>query len=525
MANVAPIFPRISDYVAYHADKNPATVALALGDDRRSYGDLARAVDDLAKALIAAGVRKGDRVATLQAPCPDYAVAFLATASIGAIWVGLNPRYSLDELAYVVDDAKPVLMLARRRLGDRDYEGDLTALRDRCAAIRETIVFDSGSSDSFGTPMSAFLSRGASVADAELTAAREACGGLDPCLIVYTSGSSGRPKGALLHHDAIASFSVEQNRVWPVDPVRIVNYFPINHVGCVVDITIPTLAAGGTIFFLEQFDPQACLDLMQRERVTLWASVPSVFAMQLALPDFDRYDLSAVQLIVWEGAAMPEPMIRRLSQICPRLATNYSMTETTGAITVIEPTDDIDRLANSVGEPFPGVEIRLADAQGKSPPQGEPGEVLTRSRYCFRGYWERPEATADAFTPEGFFHTGDLAVQRRDGTYRIVGRLKEMFKSGGYNVYPREIEAVLEAHPDVVVAAVVSVADPLWQEVGVAYVIPSGNVTPEDLLEWCRARLANYKVPKHIRIESDLPLLPVGKIDKQTLAARARQGV
>jgi acyl-CoA synthetase (AMP-forming)/AMP-acid ligase II len=198
------------------------------------------------------------------------------------------------------------------------------------------------------------------------------------------------------------------------------------------------------------------------------------------------------------------------------------MTETTSAITIIHPTDDLDILADSVGLPFEGVEIRLVDSDGRVVEPGSPGEVESRSIFNMLGYWRREKETAEAFTADGFFRTGDLAVQRPDGRYRIVGRIKEMYKSGGYNVYPREIEDVIETHPSVAAAAVVSRPDELWQEVGVAFVVAEGALAIEDLETHCRERLANYKIPKAFVLCEELPLLPIGKVDKLTLAQRAR---
>jgi acyl-CoA synthetase (AMP-forming)/AMP-acid ligase II len=228
---------------------------------------------------------------------------------------------------------------------------------------------------------------------------------------------------------------------------------------------------------------------------------------------------------VWEDAAISSEVLDRLAGICPRLATNYGMTETTSAITVEAGSNDRDMLLNSVGSVFPDVEVRLVAPDGGQVPDGDAGEVQVRSHYCFLGYWGKPEATRDAFTDDGFFRTGDLATRRPDGRYRIVGRLKEMFKSGGYNVYPREIESVLESHPAVSLSAVVPVPDPLWQEVGVAFVIPKpgSSVAADTLIAWCRERLANYKVPKHCVVEPELPLLPIGKIDKVALRKRAAE--
>ncbi|MES2054954.1 MAG: AMP-binding protein [Pseudomonadota bacterium] len=515
-----PRLDRISDYPAWFAARTPDAEAMVLDDRRWTYAAMRDAIDQLARALVASGIGKGDRVATLQTPHPDYLIAFLATASIGAIWIGLNPRYTLDELVYVIGDAAPRVLLTRTRIGERAYDAELAAFR-AATGIERIVAFDGEPSVAEVTRWRDFIAAGGATSDALLAAARGACGGRDPCLIVYTSGSTGPPKGALLHHDGLVGFCLEQNRLWPVAPLRAVNYFPINHVGCVVDVSLPVLLAGGTILFMEQFDPRRCLALMEAARATLWGSVPSCFQMQLALPDFDRFDLSSLQLILWEGAAMPREMIERLLRVHPRLATNYGMTETTSGIMALEPSDDPELLAETVGRAFPGVEVRLVGSDGQDVAIGATGEVWARSAYTMLGYWNRPDATAEALTPDGWFRTGDLAVMRPDGRYRIAGRLKEMFKSGGYNVYPREIEAVIEAHPAVAEVAVVSAEDPVWQEVGIAFVTAAQPIAAAELEAWCRARLANYKIPKRFVFEPVLPLLPIGKVDKAQLKRRA----
>lgn len=516
-----PQVNRIDELVSYWARETPDAVACVVDDERTTYAELREEIDRLAGAFVAFGIKKGDRIATLGPPNRDFLVSFLASASIGAIWIGLNPRYQLNELLYVLGDSEPRLLLTRTRLGDRDYGPEIRAFQDKARSIEQVIALDAPIPGTLG--LDAFCALAEHGDGAALASADAAVLDVDPCLIIYTSGSTGRPKGALLHHRGVTRFALRQNEIWPTDPLVTLNYFPINHAGCVTDLTVPTLAAGGTSVFMEEFDPARSMELMVKERVTMWGSVPSVFQMQLALESFNDYDLSAVQIVVWEGAAAPEPMIRRLLQLHARLTTNYGMTETM-ASTAMAPTSDLEALANSVGPAFPGVEIRLIQADGTDAPNGLPGEIWVRSDYNFAGYWRQPEATAEALTPDGFFKTGDLAIRRPDGAYKIVGRIKEMYKSGGYNVYPREIETVIEDHPAVVAAAVVAAPDPVWQEVGVAYVAPSGALDTADLERHCRAHLANYKVPKRFVIEPNLPLLPVGKIDKVTLKARAARG-
>lgn len=510
---------RLDEFISYWALQSPDACACTLGDIRLSYAELQQRVDQIAKALLASGVCKGGRVAVLSPPNLDFLVCFLATASIGGIWLGLNPRYQIEELSYVMQDSAPLILLTRTHIEGRDFRKEIISLQ-KTPGLATIVALDDGA------PLADVMSRtnferlADHISDAALLEARDAVDGFDPCLIVYTSGSTGRPKGALLHHHGIARFSTAQNALWSVSPAIALNYFPINHVACVCDISMPILAEGGTIVFMEQFDPALSLELIESEGVTFWASVPSTFQMQIGLPNFASYDLSSVQLIAWGGAAAPEPLIRRLLTICPNLATNYAMTETM-VITALPPTSDIEDLSGCVGSAFPGVEIKLIQSDGTESLLGHPGEICVRSDYNLAGYWQRPDSTAEAMSEDGFFKTGDLAVQHKNGNYRIVGRIKEMYKSGGYNVYPREIEMVLESHPDVAMAAVVSKPDPLWQEVGIAYLVTNGDLDPNTLAEYCRTRLANYKIPKKFIIETSLPLLPVGKIDKVELMRRA----
>jgi acyl-CoA synthetase (AMP-forming)/AMP-acid ligase II len=512
---------RISDVVAHMARWRPDVEAAVFEGRRWSYGELDAQVDALARALLAAGVGKGDRVATLQTPRPEFLVSLLATASIGAIWVGLNPRYRADEIARIVAHARPSLLISRSEIGGRRYDEDLELARRACGRRPRLIVFDGDPVPEGAAALEELLGAGAGTSDSELARAREQCGGREPCMIVYTSGSTGVPKGALLGHEGILEFCREQNRLWPVDPVRVLNYFPINHVGCVIDLALPCLLAGGCIVFMERFEAARSLELAAAERVTLLGSVPSVFHLQLAVPQFESYDLSALQLIVFEGAPMPAALIDRLLLLGVPLATNYGMTETTSAITALAPTRDAELLANTVGNAFDGVDLKLMRDDGEEAAPGEAGEVWARSRYNLIGYWNDAQATSRALTGDGFFRTGDLAVRRGDGRYTLVGRLREMFKSGGYNVYPREIETVLEAHPGVAAAAVVGVPDPLWQEVGVAFVEVRGPLEIAALEAWCRERLANYKRPKRFEIVPALPLLPIGKVDRQALRRAA----
>jgi acyl-CoA synthetase (AMP-forming)/AMP-acid ligase II len=516
-----PKFKRIGDYVDYYAETAPDRNAAVLDGRAVSYSALKAAVDRCARALLANGVLRGDRIATLSPPTPDFLILFLAATSVGAIWTGLNPRYRLREIEHVIGDCRPRLLFARTAIGDRRYEEELVTMARHHEGLTPVLLDDSRAPS--GWSYDSFLRTGDDVPQRDIEVRRASIMDLDPALIVYTSGTTGAPKGAMIPHRGLVTCALVQRDYLGVDPVRILNYLPINHIGCVGDISCYALVAGGTIIFMEQFDPARSMQLVQDERVTLWGGVPSALQMCVTLPAFSDYDLSALQLIAWGGAAAPIPLIERLREVCPRLACTYGLTESVGSVTFVTPCDDVDVLAHTVGRPVAEYELRIAAQSGETVMTGEVGELQVRGDFVMLGYWNRPEQTAEAIDDHGWLHTGDLACLRTDGNVQLVGRLKDMYKSGGYNVYPREIEEVLELHPGVAMAAVIGVPDALYQEVGKAYVLPRYGAEPTaaELEIHCRRHLANYKVPKGFVIKTDLPLLPIGKIDKQALRGLA----
>jgi acyl-CoA synthetase (AMP-forming)/AMP-acid ligase II len=508
-----PKLDRLSDYVAHWAVSHTDEPAMALAGSEKTWthGQFADSVNAYAKALLAAGVEPKDRIALISAPNPQFSILFFAIIAIGGIFVGLNPKYQRGELSHIVTDSAPKMLFGYNEIDGRNYADDVTALRQAAVSIDKAIMLDDPAA------RDAFLAAGADVSDAQLAAVQAAVKPRDACAIVYTSGSTGAPKGAVLHHSGTVETALAQLHSGMPRPSRVQNYFPINHVGCLFDIMGTTVVSGGFTVYLESFDPAASLALIDQHKLTLWGGVPTVFQLSLAHPSFDPAKLSSVELIFWGGASCSRPVIEVLAKICPNLATNYGMTEVVGAVTLMKPTSNIDALAGSVGFPSSAFEVRRQHEDGSAPADNEPAEIQARGNAVLLEYWNRPEATAAAFTSDGFYKTGDLATLNPDGSYKIAGRVSEMFKSGGYNVYPREVELALEKHPAVAMAAVVGVPDALYDEVGYACIVPKASVSIDDLRAHCRDILANYKVPKHFDITEDPPLLPIGKIDKKAL--------
>ncbi len=512
-----PLLPRLSDYVTHWAAEMGTTEAAVMGDLRLTWNDLARDVDACAKGLLGAGVAHGDRVALLGNPRPEFLVVYLATASVGAVFQGLNPKYSYGELLYVAGDARPVLLFDL--VGD---EATANRLRADTPSIRDVVAWHEGTATSY----TAFLAAGHGVQPDRLHAARATVDTLDPMALVYTSGSTGRPKGALLPHRGLTYCSTVQADHWVGAPAwRVVCNLPINHVGCLGDLCAASIVAGGTLVFRERFDAEELLHLIEKERIDLWGAVPAMFALSAQTPSFPTADLTSLRRIIWSGGAMPIGLARQLQARCATVANSYGLTESVGSVTYTDDDADLETKCVTIGRPDPRYEVRIATSDGTECSIDEPGEILVRGDFVMRGYLNRPEATAEAIDAHGWLHTGDVATRRGDGNLVLLGRMQDMFKSGGYNVYPTEIETALEKQPSVTLAAVLGVPDAVYGEVGHAFVLGSPTaLTAHDLRAFAKERLANYKVPKHFTIASELPMLPIGKIDKLTLRQQLDKG-
>jgi acyl-CoA synthetase (AMP-forming)/AMP-acid ligase II len=510
-----PDLPLLSDYLRYGATHFPGRTAFMEGDSTWSYAEASATVDEIAKALIAAGVKRGDRVATLSPPTALALSLFLATASIGAIWVGLNPRYSRRELAHPINDAGPALTFAEPNIDGRDYISDLRDL------VGPTALTPLPPGDE--VEWRRFLQVGRTISDEALADRRASVDSRDPCLIVYTSGTTGAPKGAMItHHGLVYCSRTDARHNLHSDGQRILCNFPINHIACIGDVCATTLVAGGSVFFMRDFDPARVLRAVQDHRLTHLGQIPVMLQMELSQPDFATYDLSSLRTIMWGGNPASLDLVARLRAICPTLTNVYGLTETTGNVLFARGELSDEQFANSVGAAPEEYEVDLFSADGVRAAAGEIGEIYVRGSFLMKGYWRNPAATQAAFTDDHWLRTGDLAMRREDGLFALVGRRSEMFKSGGYNIYPIEIEQALEAHPAVAIAAVVGVPDTLYTEVGVGFVVRNCATLDEAALrDHCRAHLANFKIPKRFIFIETMPLLPNGKLDKKTLKALA----
>jgi acyl-CoA synthetase (AMP-forming)/AMP-acid ligase II len=519
-APACPPLARPADFVAWHAGLAPDAPATWFGGRIQGYAELNAALDAFARALVALGLQPGDRIAVLSTARPEFLVSWLGALRVGVVWLGLNPRYTYRELAHVVGDAQPRVLLSLERFEHQQFEPLVARLAREHPCIERTFRLDEGDGLGVLEPLTALLEPGHLIDHGRLRARMDAVRGRDPAVIVYTSGSSGTPKGAVIPHDALSYGGSNSAITLGIGEVSIACALPINHVGCLGDVCMQVLASGGMLAFMERFDAAVMLGLVETLHLNVLAHAPTVLQLLTQHPDWRARDLGSLRAVTWGGAAMPIDMIREFRRRGLRMFGMYGQTESVSNIAWTDDAYSDEDIATTVGRPNPDMKVKLVDAELREVADGDEGEVIVQHPAQMLGYHNLPDATAAAFTVDGFLRTGDVAVRTPSGALKLVGRRSEMFKSGGYNVYPREIEIRLEAHPAVAAAAVVGVPDPLYSEVGIAFLLVEPGATwpgEQALRDWCREQLANYKVPKTFEMRDHLPLLPVGKVDKQRL--------
>lgn len=520
---------KLCDLVMYWQANTPQARALVFHDQVLSYQDFWEHIEHCARMLLAQGVKQGDVVALYAQPSLVFAIHLFACARIGAVWLGLNPKYSPAELDYILNNAKPTCIwleascIAQAPAPVQAFFQQQTQVW-RCATKTQK--------QQVQLHLSHYVS-GTTAEETNVDLAKHILNTLQlpdlasldsqlPAILIYTSGTTGNPKGAVISQYALTKASILQARLLQLNSPAILNNLPINHIGSVGDISTSMIANGGCIVMQEKFDIAEGFQLIEQHGVTLWGQIPTMFQLALEHESFAQANLSSLECILFSGAPASTELIQQLRAICPKVVNAYGMSETVGSICwAINESNHV--LATTIGRPIASVEFRLATEEGVPVPFGEQGEIQIRSDYCFSYYWCDEQASREAFTDDGFLKTGDVGQENVDGTIMLVGRTKERFKSGGYNVYPREIEHALNEHPSVLDTVVVAVADALYHEVGYAFVQLKNNqkISPDELKNHCRQLLANYKIPKHIEFIANFPQLPNGKINRKRLASQA----
>lgn len=517
-----PILASLDDYLIHYATSEPVAPAFYGDEEPLTYAELLSRTNLYASALSDVGVRRGDVVGVLSHSRPECLITFLACCRVGALYLGLNPKYTARELQFILNDASPEVILDLCGVADPDQTEKLLNSLSRTGSTSVVVVRGRPSTERW-VSLAEFLQVRALDPDG-ITPPQDP---RSPCAIVYTSGSTGSPKGALLCQQGMIRSAALSWQYWygHIPGMRTVAQHPVNHVGWLVGECIAALVAGGVVFFRERFDGGATLELIETQRLDVWVAFPSMVQLAIQSDRFATCDLSSLKRVAFGMTPSLELLTRFRTKTDATLSVSYGLTEACGgAITVTDEADEPSLVASTVGRVVPGIEVRISGSPSGTMEPGVVGEILVRDSTVFLGYWNRPDATAAAIDADGWLHTGDVGVVDESGVVRLVGRMKEMFKSGGYNVYPTEIENVLGSHDMVRQVAVVERPDPLWSESGVAFVVPirPGSLNSEDLRQYLRERLANYKIPKAVVFVESLPLVANGKVDKVKLRALAR---
>ncbi|MEZ5170581.1 MAG: FadD3 family acyl-CoA ligase [Acidimicrobiia bacterium] len=493
-----------------------------------SFNELAGQVDAVARGWIARGIEPGDRVAVWAPNIWEWVVAGLGVHAAGGVLVTVNTRFKGREAAYVLRSSGARALATVTDFLDTDYVDLLRGAVDvdtELPDLEHTVVLR-GSAPDGTTSWQDFLASGAGVDDATASERAAAVAPDDVSDLLFTSGTTGSPKGVeTTHGQNLRAFRSWGDVVGLTAGDRYLVVNPFFHAFGYKAGILASLMAGATILPHAVFDAGEVLDRIPRDAISMLPGPPTLYQTILATPDLDSRDLSSLRLAVTGAAAIPVELIVRMRDELgfDTVITGYGLTEAAGIATMCRHDDDPETIATTSGRAIPGVEVLVVGDDGDEVPCGEPGEVVVRGYNVMRGYFDDPEATAEAIDADGWLHTGDIGVMDERGYLRITDRLKDMYVVGGFNAYPAEIEGLISAHPGVAQVAVVGVPDDRMGEVGMAFVVPmpGTELDADELRSWCRDEMANYKVPRHVRVVEALPMNATGKVLKYELRDRA----
>ncbi len=507
----------LPDLLRVAARTAPEAEAFRYRGEALSYREWDTLTDRLTAAFADRGIGHGSVVALLLPSTPLYLVAYLAAARLGAITTGINVRYRRTEIGHILRRSGAALLLAVDTWHDADFHGTVDSLRPELPELQTVLWADADAVRSGTANTVATLAADAAGASPVAVAPNDAAA------IVFTSGTTGVPKGAwYTHANLLALAAIERRRYAGAAPPlqkHLAAGLSFAHVGTMLRIAL-NIGHLGTMFIHDTFDPAAVLEVIERERLDHIGGIPTQMVMLLDHPDRARRNLSSLKSVLLGGAPSSPELIRRVQQtLGVTVSVRYSSTEV-GIATASLPDDPPELLTTTVGKATPGVELRIVDGDNQPLGPEEIGEVVVRSPATMRGYWRDAQATAATIDADGWVHTGDLGFLDAAGYLYLRGRQSEMYIRGGYNVYPAEIEDLLIKHPKVARAAVLGVAHPVFGEAGWAFVVPRDPAAPPTLAElraFVGADLASFKRPDGLTILVDLPLTPMFKVDKRAL--------
>jgi fatty-acyl-CoA synthase len=480
---------------------------------RFTYRELADECEEIARGLMARGVRKGDRVGIWSPNRYEWVIVQYATAAIGAILVNINPAYRTSELEYALNQSGISFLILSAGFRQADYRAMLAEVKGRCPALREALVLEDG--------WDALRRDSAAVSPEKLHAVEASLQFDDPINIQYTSGTTGFPKGATLtHHNILNNGFFIGETLKYTEQDRVCIPVPFYHCFGMVLGNLACTTHGATMVVpAEAFDPVATMATVQKERCTSLYGVPTMFIAELEHPQFNDFDFSSLRTGIMAGSPCPVEVMKKVQTVMhiPEMTIAYGMTETSPVSTQCTTDDPLERRVSTVGRVHPHVEIKIVDpSNGEVVRRGVAGELCSRGYIVMRGYWNNEEATRLAIDAGRWMHTGDLATVDDEGYVNIVGRIKDMIIRGGENVYPREVEEFLYGHPDVADVQVIGVPSEKYGEEIMAWVKlrEGASLGGDELAAWCKGKIATFKIPRHWKFVDAFPMTVTGKIQK-----------
>lgn len=534
----------IHDQVRMTAEKYPDKEVIVYKDRRVTFKQLEEEANLLAKGFLQKGMKKGDHIALWVTNWPEWIISWVAASKIGAVIIPINTRYKSSEVEYILKQSDSRMLILMDGFLGIDYIGMLKEMipeiegksqeddlnLEKFPYLKSIVSICDHRHDGI-TSFNTLLESGKKVSDQILRFHESQTSSSDTTIIVYTSGTTGFPKGAMHTHQILRNeYRIADWMEITGDDV-ILAHMPFYHVGAGFSVILPALIKGACMVCMEAFDSKEAMELIEKEKCTVLNGIPTHFIMMMQHPDFLQYDLKTIRSGWIGGSSIPEEVVKQIREKIgmPGLIAVYGMTETTSVTTFSRIGDPLEIVANWSGVPIShDYEVKIADPQnGEELARGQEGEVWVRGHIVMKGYYKNPDATKAAITEDGWFRTGDIGQMNEQGYLRITGRIKDMYIVGGTNTYPAEIEAHIFTHPKVKQAYIVGVPDARLGEVGMAFIELKDHAecTEEEIIEYCKKGLANYKVPRYVRFVHDFPMTASGKIQKYILQQQGIQYV